>query len=220
MCNLYTLTEGPQKIRDLFDGLKNKAGNLRPGDVYPDTEAAVVRASEDGARELVRLRWGMPSPSFALKGRETDPGVTNIRNVQSPHWRRWLGVEHRCVVPANRFCEWEAPKSKEDGPKKTKVWFALDESEPLFFFAGAWTPWHGVRKRTEGEADHELFAFLTTEANKVVKPIHPKAMPVILRGPEEVETWLSAPPAQALKLQKPLPDDALTIVGRGEMGGD
>ena len=34
------------------------------------------------------VRWGMPSPVFALKGRNSDPGV----NAASPHWRRWLGV--------------------------------------------------------------------------------------------------------------------------------
>src|SRR3954469_20742031 len=33
-----------------------------------------------------------------------------------------------------------------------------------------------VRK---GELEHRLFSFLTTEANAVVGPIHPKAMPVI-----------------------------------------
>jgi hypothetical protein len=33
-------------------------------------------------------RWGMPSPLFALKGKKTDPGVTNVRNVGSPHWWR------------------------------------------------------------------------------------------------------------------------------------
>jgi hypothetical protein len=32
-------------------------------------------------------RWGMPSPAFALKGRNSDLGVTNVRNVASPHWR-------------------------------------------------------------------------------------------------------------------------------------
>jgi putative SOS response-associated peptidase YedK len=41
-------------------------------------------------------RWGMPSPVFALKGEKSDPGVTNVRNVKSPHWRRWLGVEPVC----------------------------------------------------------------------------------------------------------------------------
>jgi putative SOS response-associated peptidase YedK len=30
------------------------------------------------------------------------------------------------------------------------------------------------------EGDHELFGFLTTEANAIVVPIHPGAMPVIL----------------------------------------
>jgi putative SOS response-associated peptidase YedK len=35
------------------------------------------------------------------------------------------------------------------------------------------------------------FAFLTTEPNKEVSAIHPKAMPVILTKPEEIETWLA-----------------------------
>jgi putative SOS response-associated peptidase YedK len=48
-----------------------------------------------GGRELTMARWGMPSPAFALKGKKSDPGVTNVRNVKSPHWRRWLGVESR-----------------------------------------------------------------------------------------------------------------------------
>jgi hypothetical protein len=37
-------------------------------------------------------------------------------------------------------------------------------------------------------------------------PIHPKAMPVILTKPDEVETWMTAPADEALKLQRPLPD--------------
>ena len=66
------------------------------------------------------------------------------------------------------------------------------------------------------EGRHELFGFLTTEANAVVAPIHPKAMPVILTTPAEVDQWLSADCADALVLQRPLPDDALQIVASGE----
>src|SRR3954465_8057279 len=77
-------------------------------------------------------------------------------------------------------------------PKKTPVWFALDESRPLFAFAGIWRPWTGVRKKTEGEMEHRLFSFLTTEANAVVAPIHPKAMPGILTTQDEIHTWLTA----------------------------
>ena len=66
------------------------------------------------------------------------------------------------------------------------------------------------------EGEHRLFSFLTTEANAVVAPIHPKAMPVILTTQDEIDTWMSAPAELALQLQRPLPDDALTIVARRE----
>ncbi|HKN28450.1 MAG TPA: SOS response-associated peptidase, partial [Roseiarcus sp.] len=67
----------------------------------------------------------------------------------------------------------------------------------------------------EGETTNDLFGFLTTEPNAEVKAIHPKAMPVILTTPAEVEMWLTAPTKDALALQKPLPDGALRIVARG-----
>jgi putative SOS response-associated peptidase YedK len=72
------------------------------------------------------------------------------------------------------------------------MWFALTEDRPLFAFAGLWTPWRGVRgpKSAPVEGRHELFGFLTTEANAVVAPIHPKAMPVILTKPEDVDLGL------------------------------
>jgi putative SOS response-associated peptidase YedK len=40
-------------------------------------------------------------------------------------------------------------------------------------------------------------------------------MPVILTTPDDVETWMTAPQDQALKLQRPLPDSLLRIVARG-----
>ena len=46
------------------------------------------------------------------------------------------------------------------------------------------------------------FGFLTTEANAFVAPVHPKAMPVILRTEEECETWMTAPAQEALQLQR------------------
>jgi putative SOS response-associated peptidase YedK len=60
------------------------------------------------------------------------------------------------------------------------------------------------------------YAFLTTETNADVSAIHPKAMPVILTTPNEVETWMTAPADEALKLQRPLSDGTLHIVSRGQ----
>jgi putative SOS response-associated peptidase YedK len=58
--------------------------------------------------------------------------------------------------------------------------------------------------------------FLTTEANAIGAPIHPKAMPVILTTTEEFDLWLEGETVEALKLQQPLPDEMLKIVARGE----
>jgi putative SOS response-associated peptidase YedK len=97
MCNLYSITKGQQAIRDLAGAMRDNAGNMPPlPGVFPDYPAPpIVRNAPDGVRELTMARWGMPSPVFALKGRNSDPGVTNVRNVASPHWRRWLTVESR-----------------------------------------------------------------------------------------------------------------------------
>ena len=72
-----------------------------------------------------------------------------------------------------------------------------------------------MQKVREGETTNDIFAFLTINPNAEIEAFHPKAMPVILRTPEEVDTWMTAPAAEALKLQRPLPDGLLRIVAHG-----
>jgi putative SOS response-associated peptidase YedK len=167
MCNLYSITKAQDAMRSLFRVSRDLTGNLPPmPGVFPDYPAPIVRIS-DGERELAMARWGMPSPVFALKGKTTDPGVTNVRNTSSPHWRRWLGPANRCVVPFTSFSEYETAP----GGKKVPVWFALGDDRPLACFAGIWTNWTSVRKAKEGEVNADVYAFLTTDANAEVAPI-------------------------------------------------
>lgn len=238
MCNLYNVTTNQEAIRALTKAM-DRLGNLQPSlDIYPDQMAPIVRNNE-GQRELTSVRWGMPSSQKALmeaaskradklraKGQtvdfnqllkmEPDRGTTNIRRVDSQHWRRWLGQENRCVVPFTRFAEPD-PASARGGPIPN-AWFAGDESEPLMFFAGIWVrEWECVRKVKEGLIRCDIFGFLTTDPNGVVGPIHQKAMPVILRNEDEIETWLTAPWEEARKLQRPLPDADLILLPRKEV---
>jgi SOS response associated peptidase (SRAP) len=101
-------------------------------------------------------------------------------------------------------------------------WFAPGDDRPLFAFAGLWRPWTGPRgtKAAPVEGEHLLFSFLTTEANDVVRPIHAKAMPVILTEPKKFETWFTAPVGDALRLQRPFPNDRLKIVATGLKADD
>src|SRR4051812_22136366 len=233
MCNLYSVTTNQSAIAAFARAVRDTTGNLPPmSHVNPNTPAPIVRNGDDGKRELVMARWGMPTPQNVLmKGAkkkaskldekkkpydfeellrmERDPGVTNIRNVSSKHWKQWLGVQHRCVVPFTSFSEFNAGAGGD-------IWFAFSEDRPLAFFAGIHVPkWTSVRKVKDGESTDDLYGFLTTEANAEVFAVHPKAMPVILRTQEEVDRWLTSPAEQVPALQQKLPGGSLAIVAKG-----
>lgn len=83
MCNLYSVQTTIEAIRALTKATYNGLGNFQPQPaVFPDYPAPIVR-NNDSERQMVMARWGMPSPHFALKGKTSDPGVTNVRNTRT-----------------------------------------------------------------------------------------------------------------------------------------
>jgi hypothetical protein len=82
-----------------------------------------------------------------------------------------------------------SPSRRDSRPKVTH-WFALDESRPLFAFAGIWRLWSGERRGEMGE--HSLFAFLTTQSNDIVRPIPPRPCRCCLRPNKNLTLGLMA----------------------------
>ena len=240
MCNLYRMM--PKDWANKWAEEAESRINMMPAyQINPDQMAPVIRNMASGKRELVNMRWGLPSPFYVLKkaakeraaklekkGKEVnfdellkmepDSGVINVRNLDLAHWKQWFDVEHRCIVPVTEFAEPD-PGSKVEGGNTPNAWFSLNEHRPLFWFAGIWVQqWESVRKVKEGLTKNDLFGFLTTDPNDIVKPIHFKAMPAILRTDAEVDVWLTAPWSDAKHLARPLPNDEIVVVSREPYG--
>ena len=211
MCNLYSNTMPQDAMRRLFS-VVDRLGNQAPlAAIFPDDEVPIVRIGTDGGRELVKARWGWD---------KTPRGwVTNARNLDT-NWGVIRNVGQRCLVPATSFAEYHTSETipgAKGNPIKAATWFRLagEKDRPPFAFPGFYRHWNwkenGLRRKSDREladVDARMLAmtFLTCPPNRVVRPIHPQAMPVILDTQEEFETWLTADGDQAAALQRLLPD--------------
>ena len=199
MCNLYTNDRRKHGAlaRKLNLDLPFPEISETPREIYPDKLADVVRLNTKGVAEYAEMRWGFP------KTEQSKSYVTNVRHPDKPYWRYWTEAQYRVLVPATTFAEWS------NGAQRGNHWFQMADEEG-FCFAGVWRPWTGARgtKANPVEGEHRLFAILTTDANRVIRPVHPQAMPVILRE-DQWDTWLTGSVEEALALQKPLPEAEL-----------
>lgn len=179
-------------------------------EVFPKSIGPVIHLNEAGQFQWSRMRWGLPGPpQFG------GAPVTNIRNVKSAHWRPLLGQEHRCIVPFTAFSEYE-----DSSPRGAKVirWFAPPDRS-MMAFAGIWRTWSGDygSKKEPNVGEHKLFSFLTTDANDLVRPVHAKAMPVVLMTAGQQQEWLTAPADSVESIQAHvLPSNALAVVPEEE----
>lgn len=127
------------------------------------------------------FHWGL-IPAWS-ESAEKQYKMINARAETVREKRAYSGLlaEHRCLIPADGFYEWQP---QPEGPKQP-WWFHLPSSEP-FAFAGLWTSW-------QPEPDVEPVGsctILTSSANEIVAPVHSR-MPLILNAADE-RAWLDA----------------------------
>ena len=180
MCGRYSITTPIEALARLFR-LDGPLVNLAPRyNVAPSQTVPVIRPKPDDGgegRALAMLRWGLV-PSWAK-----DPAIgTRMINARAemaaekPAFRAAMRAR-RCLVPADGFYEW-----RKLGKAKQPYLIRLADGGP-FAFAGLWERWQGP----DG-ALVESCAILTTTANPLCAPIHPR-MPVIL-APADHAAWL------------------------------
>ncbi len=199
MCGRYSLTAPAEAVRRALG--YDERPNLRPrANIAPTQEVAAVRLGDDGARHFVSLRWGL-IPAWA-KDISAAARTINARAESVSEKPSFRGAfrHRRCLIAADGFYEWKT----EGGAKQPYRIVARDGA--VFAFAGLWERWE---KAADG-MPVESCTVVTTQANDMLRAIHHR-MPVIL-GPADFDTWLDprTPPAAALDLLRPCPEDWLT----------
>ena len=149
--------------------------NLRP------TEPAwIVARRSDGATRTIQAKWWCQWDG--ARQFETKFPMFNAR-VETMYdrklWADLLQRGQRCIFPVNSFYEWPI-KGKGLPPVEIFV-----EGQDAYGLAGLWSRWF------EGSETRYSFTVFTTEPNEFMKPIHEKAMPVILADIDSQERWLT-----------------------------
>ncbi len=166
MCGRFSLISdlGELARRFEFDGSELE---LQPNFNVAPTQS-VLTVVEGEERRGGFMRWGL-IPHWAK-----DPSIGNrMINAraetvaQKPAFRSAF-KRRRCLVLADGFYEWQ-----KMGKAKQPVRIMMESGEP-FAFAGLWEVWR------DGEGNKvPSCTIITTEANEMLRPIHPR-MPVIL----------------------------------------
>lgn len=155
--------------------------NLQPRyNIAPTTWVDVVRATEDGERELVRMRWGLV-PAWWKKPLKELPSTFNARaeSVAEKPMFRSAFRSRRCIIPASGFYEWTG----EPGAKQPHLFTAANGS-PLLAFAGLWEAWRNPETREEVLT----CTMIVSGASSWMESYHDR-MPILLE-PSQFDRWL------------------------------
>jgi putative SOS response-associated peptidase YedK len=205
MCGRFSSTSQLQFLLEQFRAEPLGVEGHQPSwNVAPASDILVVTASDDGARQLRELRWGLV-PRWA-KDRSGANRMINLRAETVREKKGWKSTlaRRRCIIPIDGFYEWQ---DQGKGQRKQPFYITSRDFSPLAL-AGLWATWR------DPESGEELFTctILTTSANDLMESVHHR-MPVIL-APEDWDAWLDANNTDTDELAKllvPAPEEMLTL---------
>ena len=147
--------------------------------IAPTQYLAAIRETDENARELVMLRWGLVP--FWAKDPSIGNRMINARAetvAEKPSYR--AAYRHRrCLVLADGFYEW-----RRQNDSKTPYYISLASGAP-FALAALWERWQDK----ESDATLQTTTLLTIPADEFMAPLHHR-MPVILQ-PDTADEWLA-----------------------------
>ena len=175
MCGRFSIFTPFQELKQRFDAGAPDKPVLPRYNASPGQKLLVIPM--DDPKKMYLYRWGL-IPHWS-KDDKIGYKLINARAdtlKEKPAFRGPL-QKGRCLVLADGFYEWG-----EIGGRKTPYRIELKDRKP-FAMAGLYSKWKDVCG-----TEIDSFTIITTDANKLVSPIHDR-MPAILN--EEMEKkWL------------------------------
>lgn len=187
MCGRYTLTKSLKTIESHFKPVRISLRHFPSFNIAPSQISSVITQES----ELTGMKWGLV-PSWS-KDAQSGSKLINARSEtlhEKPSFRDSF-KNKRCLIPADGFVEW----------KGKNPYYIRFKNQDLFAFAGLWSTWDS------GDEPLHTFTIVTTEANKVLSPLHSR-MPVIVH-PDNYEKWLSGDSHSLTSLFTALPNNEL-----------
>jgi len=203
MCGRFKLSTPAEELRREFGFVEHP--NLAPRyNIAPTQEVPVLRQrrAPKGERTLQNLRWGL-IPSWA-KDAKIASSLINARSETLAEKPAFAAAfrKRRCLVLADGFYAWVG-----EGEGK-QPYLVTRRDGGAFAFAGLWERWTPKAAGKES-AFIDSFTIVTTEANALLRPLHPR-MPVILPA-AHCTSWIDpdASPESLKPLLAPAEDDLL-----------
>ncbi len=188
MCGRYTLRKSDIDLaaqKTIVHSRMNPRYNIAPSQHVP-----VFRVNAEGQLEDRTIHWGLipfwakeSKPSYSMINARAETVRTNPA-YRGPFKKR------RCVIPVDRWYEWQQQKT---GPKRPHF-FHLPNDE-LFFFASLWDHWESDNNKTSLES----CTIITTDANPIVQPIHHRRF--VILAPHDYDAWLDTTNENSTQLE-------------------